>query len=110
VRGDACALSCGADNFDLVIFLEVLERLLAPARALRELRRVARAGCLLSVPHEPFLRLANLLRGRNLSRLGDPPDHLQRSRPRDFAAFRERELDIGARTGASPGVLVYGTV
>ncbi len=110
VRGDACALPFGADSFDLVVCLEVLEHLPEPARALRELRRVARAGCLLSVPHEPFFRLGNLMRGKNLSRLGDPSDHLQHWGARDFAAFCERELDIRVRTGAFPWVLVYGTV
>lgn len=110
VRGDACALPFGADSFDLVVCLEVLEHLPEPARALRELRRVARAGCLLSVPHEPFFRLGNLARGKNLSRLGDPSDHLQHWGARDFAAFCERELDIRVRTGAFPWVLVYGTV
>ena len=110
VRGDACALPFGADSFDLVVCLEVLEHLPEPARALRELRRVARAGCLLSVPHEPFFRLGNLLRGKNLSRLGDPSDHLQHWGARDFSAFCERELDIRVRARAFPWLLVYGTV
>jgi ubiquinone/menaquinone biosynthesis C-methylase UbiE len=87
VRGDACELPFGDQSFDLVVCLEVLEHLPEPARALRELRRVARAGCLLSVPHEPFFRVGNLLRGKNLARLGDPSDHLQHWGARGFAAF-----------------------
>jgi SAM-dependent methyltransferase len=110
VRGDACALPFVDQSFDLVVCLEVLEHLPEPARALRELRRVARAGCLLSVPHEPFFRLGNLLRGKNVTRLGDPTDHLQHWGARGFAAFCERELAVRIRTGAFPWLIVYGTV
>jgi SAM-dependent methyltransferase len=110
VRGDACALPFGDQSFDLVVCLEVLEHLPEPVRALRELRRVARAGCLLSVPHEPFFRLGNLLRGKNVTRLGDPTDHLQHWGAREFAAFCGRELAVRTRTGAFPWLIVYGTV
>jgi SAM-dependent methyltransferase len=110
VRGDACALPFGDQSFDLVVCLEVLEHLPEPARALRELRRVARAGCLLSVPHEPFFRLGNLLRGKNVTRFGDPTDHLQHWGAGEFAAFCGRELAVRTRTTAFPWLIVYGTV
>ena len=110
VRGDACALPFGGQSFDLVVCLEVLEHLPEPARALRELRRVARSGCLLSVPHEPFFRLGNLLRGKNVARFGDPTDHLQHWGARDFAAFCRTELAVRVHTGAFPWLIVYGTV
>jgi SAM-dependent methyltransferase len=110
VRGDACALPFGNRSFDLVVCLEVLEHLPEPARALRELRRVARGGCLLSVPHEPFFRLGNLLRGKNVTRLGDPTDHLHHWGAGEFAAFCGRELAVRTRTTAFPWLIVYGTV
>jgi SAM-dependent methyltransferase len=110
VRGDACAVPFEDRSFDLVVCLEVLEHLPEPARALRELRRVARAGCLLSVPHEPFFRLGNLLRGKNVARLGDPTDHLQHWGGREFATFCGRELAVRVRTSAFPWLIVYGTV
>jgi SAM-dependent methyltransferase len=110
VRGDACALPFRDQSFDLVVCLEVLEHLPEPARALRELRRVARAACLLSVPNEPFFRLGNLLRGKNVTRLGDPTDHLQHWGAREFTAFCGRELAVRIRTGAFPWLIVYGTV
>jgi SAM-dependent methyltransferase len=110
VRGDACELPFGNQIFDLVVCLEVLEHLPEPAVALRELRRVARGGCLLSVPHEPFFRMGNLLRGKNVARLGDPSDHLQHWRAGEFAAFCGRELDVRVRTSAFPWLIVYGAV
>jgi len=110
VRGDACELPFGDQSVDLVVCLEVLEHLPEPARALRELRRVTRAGCLLSVPHEPFFRVGNLLRGKNVARLGDPSDHLQHWGARGFATFCGRELAVRTRTTAFPWLIVYGTV
>jgi SAM-dependent methyltransferase len=110
VRGDACELPFEDRSFDLVVCLEVLEHLPEPARALRELRRVARTGCLLSVPHEPFFRLGNALRGQNVSRLGDPSDHLQHWGPRGFVGFCRRELAVRVRTSSFPWIIVYGTV
>jgi SAM-dependent methyltransferase len=110
VRGDACALPFGDRSFDLVVCLEVLEHLPEPAHALRELRRVARSGCLLSVPHEPFFRLGNVLRGKNVSRLGDPSDHLQHWGARDFAGFCGRELAVRVQAHSFPWLIVYGTV
>jgi SAM-dependent methyltransferase len=110
VRGDACELPFGDKCFDLVVCLEVLEHLPEPLRALRELRRVARGGCLISVPHEPFFRAGNLLRGKNLARLGDPSDHIQHWGAREFAAFCGRELAVRVRTTAFPWLIVYGTV
>lgn len=110
VRGDACELPFEDRSFDLVVCLEVLEHLPEPVRALRELRRVTRAGCLLSVPHEPFFRLGNLLRGKNVTRLGDPTDHLQHWGAGEFAAFCGRELAVRIRTTAFPWLIVYGSV
>ena len=110
VRGDACELPFGDRSFDLVVCLEVLEHLPEPRRALQEIRRVARGGCLLSVPHEPFFRAGNFLRGKNVGRLGDPSDHLQHWGAREFAAFCGRELAVRVRTGAFPWLIVYGTV
>ena len=110
VRGDACALPFEDQSFDLVVCLEVLEHLPEPGRALRELRRVASGGCLLSVPHEPFFRAGNLLRGKNLTRLGDPSDHIQHWGAGEFATFCGRELAVRVRTTAFPWLIVYGTV
>jgi ubiquinone/menaquinone biosynthesis C-methylase UbiE len=110
VRGDACELPYRDGSFDLVVCLEVLEHLPAPRRALREARRVSRGGCLLSVPHEPFFRLGNLLRGQHLGRLGDPSDHLQHWGARQFSAFCGHELTVRVHARAFPWIIVYGTV
>ena len=108
VRGDVYALPVPDQTYDLVLCLEVLEHLADPARALREIRRVARRGLLLSVPHEPFFRLGNALRGRHLVRLGNPEDHLQHWSARGFAAFCAEHVTVESCTSAFPWLLVYG--
>lgn len=96
--GDARRLPYPDGAFDLVLCLEVLEHLEDPAAALREIRRVTCRFALLSVPNEPWFRLANLARGKNLRTRGDDPDHRRRWNRADFAGlvgqhFAVRRLD-----------------
>ena len=109
IRGDACALPVRSGTYDLVVCLEVLEHLPDPAPALEELLRVTRRGCLLSVPHEPFFRLGNLLRGKNLTRLGNPSDHLQHWGGLEFEALCRRYFTVRACGSSFPWLIVYGT-
>ena len=51
---------------------------------LRELLRVARDCIVVSVPHEPFFRGSNFLRGKHLRALGNDPEHLHAYSGRDF--------------------------
>ncbi len=95
-------------SFDLVLCLEVLEHLTAPEQALGELRRVARHFCLLSVPHEPFFRLANLLRGKNICCLGSDIDHLHNWSKGDFLRLVQPYLDIAAVKTSFPWLIVLG--
>lgn len=62
-------------EFDLVVCSEVLEHLHDPRSALSELDRVG-VNLLITVPHEPWFRLGNLASLHNISRLGDPIDHV----------------------------------
>jgi len=68
--GDLREMPYDDDSFDLVMCLEVLEHLPDPHRGLCELRRVTSAHCLVSVPHEPFFRATNFLRGRHVPAWG----------------------------------------
>lgn len=63
--------------FDLVVATEVLEHLDTPSDALRELRRITREWCLVSVPYEPWWRIANMARGAYWPDLGNTPGHVQ---------------------------------
>ncbi|MBI2420885.1 MAG: class I SAM-dependent methyltransferase [Candidatus Levybacteria bacterium] len=86
-QGDIYKLPYKANSFDLVICTEVLEHLEYPKKALRELVRISKKYVLLSVPNEPWFRLGNFLRGKNLSRWGNDMEHIQHWSTDSFAKF-----------------------
>ena len=75
-EGSAYKLPYKDNSFDLVVCTEVLEHLDAPSKILKEILRVSKKYLLISVPNEPFFMLSNFLRGKNLSRLGNDPGHI----------------------------------
>lgn len=85
--GDIYRLPYPDGAFDLVICSEVLEHLENPAAALKELVRVSGKYCLFSVPNEPWFRLANFLRGKNISRWGNDIEHINHWSVRSFTRF-----------------------
>ncbi len=93
-------------QFDLVLCNEVLEHLLEPEMALRELRRVTRAYVLLSAPHEPWFRLLNALRGKHISTWGNDPEHVQHWTGQQFVAFASSEFVIVKWVVAFPWTLL----
>jgi len=85
VTGDLFNLPFGDRTFDVVLCSEVLEHLNNPARALVELKRVARRRVVLTVPLEPWFKRFNDI-GRALGVSGDP-GHVQFWSHRGFKAF-----------------------
>ena len=81
VVGDAGLLPFPDDAADLVLCIEVLEHLPTVAPAVAELARVTRDRCVVSVPWEPWFRLGNLARGKNVGRFGNDPEHLRAFTP-----------------------------
>lgn len=78
-------------EFDLVVCSEVLEHLSDPSDAFAELCRVGKK-ILITVPHEPWFRLGNLLALHNVTRLGDPIDHINHW---TFSGFKKFVKDQG---------------
>lgn len=74
--GDIYGTPFKPGSFDLVVALEVLEHLKEPERALIEADRLSRRYCLFSVPREPYFRAMDLMRGKNITRLGNDAEHL----------------------------------
>lgn len=72
--------------FDVVVATEVLEHLGDPVGALGEMARVARKGVVVTVPHEPWWRIANVVRLKYLKRLGNTPGHVQHWNKASFEA------------------------
>lgn len=102
---DITALPYDDGAFDLVICMEVLEHLPEPAKALRELKRVCRGHLLLSVPHEPWFQLGNLVRGQWRETWGNHPEHVQHWGKRSFQRFLESELRAVELHGSFPWII-----
>jgi SAM-dependent methyltransferase len=77
VRGDAGVLPFPDRSADLVTSIEVLEHLPRVEQAVAEMARICRGRLVVSVPWEPWFRLGNLGRGKNVRRLGNDPEHVQ---------------------------------
>ena len=98
-------LAAIGERFDLVICAEVLEHLDDPERGLSALLSVGPERLILTVPHEPWFLLSNLARGKNLTRLGNDPEHLQRFSRRSFRHLLERRLVVDELTTSYPWLL-----
>ena len=114
VPGSVTTLPFPDDSFDVVGCFEVLEHLPGelPRQALSELARVARRGVVLSVPHEPFFRLANAARGKNLDvrPRGSDPDHHQLWSREAFGTLVAQHLDVRKLDSSFPWTICVAAV
>lgn len=90
-KGNIYALPYSNNQFDMVLCTEVLEHLDDPAKGLKEIIRVSKKHCLISVPNEPFFMLENLVRLKNVSRWGNDPDHRNHWTYLSFKKFLKKE-------------------
>lgn len=90
--GDIYNLKYSNEDFDIVIALEVLEHLSNPQQALLEIIRVAKKKVIISVPNEPYFSLGNLLSFKNIKRLGNPPDHINKWSKKKFLKFIKNNI------------------
>ena len=82
VRGDAGVLPFPDRSADLVTSIEVLEHLPGYEQAVAEMARITRGRLVVSVPWEPWFRLGNLGRGKNVKRIGNDPEHVNFFNPK----------------------------
>jgi SAM-dependent methyltransferase len=74
-------------QFDLIVANEVLEHLSDPDDAIEEIKKVAGKYILISVPNEPYFRLANILRLKYLKDAGNTPGHCNHWSKKRFELF-----------------------
>jgi len=88
-------LSKYKEKYDIVFAIEVLEHLDSPRKAVEELKKVSRKYIFVSVPNEPFFRLANVLRLKYLRDFGNTPGHINHWTIGSYRRFLEScELEI----------------
>lgn len=108
-KGSAYDLPYKDNSFDLVVCTEVLEHLTEPSRVLKEILRVSKRYILISVPNEPFFMLGNFIRGKNLSRLGNDPGHINHWTIISFLSFLKKNgLKITRIRLPFPWILILG--
>lgn len=105
-KGDVYRLPFKDNSFDLIMCCEVLEHLEKPEKALAELKRVCAKYVILSVPNEPWFRLANLLRGKNISRLGNDREHINHWSGEGFEKLVNTEFDVFTRKQVFPWTIL----
>ena len=86
---DVTALNFKNEAFDYVVASEIFEHLPNPSKAMHEIQRVAKndAYLIISVPHEPFFRWGNFMRGKYWQRGGRTPAHVNFWTRSDFKRF-----------------------
>lgn len=94
VQGDIYDMHFEDNTFEVVICTEVLEHLEHPELALKELERVCKKYLVITVPNEPWFCLGNLIALKNISRLGNPIDHINHWTYRGFQKFVEQYLGV----------------
>ena len=105
-HADARQLVTDGRSFDMVMMLEVLEHIPDPAQMVPILKQLARGHVLLSVPREPFFCALNLMRGKNLRRFGNDPEHVNHWGRRGFIRFLEPHFEILAVPPVFPWTMV----
>jgi 2-polyprenyl-3-methyl-5-hydroxy-6-metoxy-1,4-benzoquinol methylase len=103
---DARELAADGRRFDMVLMLEVLEHIQDPAQMLPILDSLTNGWVLLSVPWEPVFRGLNLLRGKNITRLGNDVDHVNHWGRLGFAKFVSTRFDIVTSPEVFPWTMV----
>lgn len=96
-------------QFDLVIAIEVLEHLYEPEKFLKHLTALSSKYVLFTVPFEPWFQIVNLLRGRDILRLGNHPEHVNHWSPASFRKFLTPYIKIETLSVKFPWIVSVGT-
>jgi ubiquinone/menaquinone biosynthesis C-methylase UbiE len=105
-QGDIYKLPYKDNEFDLVLCTEVLEHLEDPEKALKELKRVSKKYCIISVPNDPLFMFGNFIRGKNLSRWGNDIEHINHWNTDAFKKFVSKHLTVQAVRTPLPWTMI----
>jgi len=80
--------------YDLVMCCEVMEHLPDPERGLDKLASLGARRYIITVPHEPLFMLSNLARGKNVTRFGNDPEHINHWGKGSFGKLLSSRFDV----------------
>lgn len=109
VEADLLSWHYPEKSFDLVIASQVLEHLPQPGKFLERLVAYSSEYLLLTVPWEPWFRLMNLLRGRDVGRLGNHPEHINQWGMRQFESMVATYASIQETQTVFPFIIVIAS-
>jgi SAM-dependent methyltransferase len=101
-QGSIYDLSFLGREFDVVVCAEVMEHLDDPGAALEQIIARRPRWVILSVPHEPWFCLSNFARGKNVTRLGNDPDHVNLWGRRGFRKLLDSHLMVERHVTSYP--------
>ena len=105
-QGNIYDLSFLGRDFDVVVCAEVMEHLDDPAAALEQIIERRPSWVILSVPHEPWFCLSNFARGKNITRFGNDPEHVNLWGRAGFRKVLESRLVVERHETSYPWQLV----
>jgi len=106
IEGDVTDLRPTLGRYDIVMMMEVLEHLDHPESALELVEGLTGSHVILSVPREPAFRGLNLLRLKNVRRLGNDPEHVQNWTKRGFQRFVSERFHVLETGNAFPWTML----
>jgi len=105
-QGSIYDLSFLGREFDVVVCAEVMEHLEDPRAALEQIVARRPRWVILSVPHEPWFCLSNFARGKNITRLGNDPEHVNLWGRRGLRRVLDSHLVVERHVTSYPWQLV----
>lgn len=111
IREDIYTFPCEKKIFDLVMAIEVLEHMKKPEEVLNKISKLTRKYALLSIPHEPFFKISNFIRGKNILRFGNDPEHINNWTKEQFLKLlKKNKFKILKTVTPFPWVIVLAEV
>lgn len=95
-------------QFDLVMAIEVLEHLSEPEKFLKCLTLLSSKHVLFTVPFEPWFRIMNLIRGRDVFLWGNHPEHINHWSLNSFRRFLAPYINIKSLYVRFPWIISVG--
>jgi hypothetical protein len=94
-------------KINTILCLETLEHLKKPQKFLSDLRQLKYDDLIISVPWEPFFQISNFMRGSNLKKLGNDPEHLNQWNKKQISDLLSKNFTIKKHIISFPWQIIW---